>query len=232
MLKKLCVIPSCTAAQVSAELIEFLQNDGVLFAPTDTVFGIICQSTEKIQKIKNKPQGAQLQSLLSMPQVEKLVATDVLQNKIFKLLTTNLWPGGLSLIVKTKDKTSSCLRVPNDDFLLNLLTKIDKPLFASSLNPSGQTELWEEEAIIEFAKAAQEEIWLFFTPKPKNKASTLIEFTSKAQNSAQAYLKILRWGMVTQDNLMQFLLQNACTITAREPAPKTRTVASLRVLLV
>lgn len=51
------------------------------------------------------------------------------------------WPGPLTLIIPGRDGQSYGFRVPQDDFLSQVLSAVDFPLFSTSVNRDGEAPL-------------------------------------------------------------------------------------------
>jgi L-threonylcarbamoyladenylate synthase len=196
---------------VSATLLAHLRKGGVLFAPTDTVFGILCLEEKKICEIKKKTARTPLQLLATEKIAYKFLAQEVIENKVFLLLAKNFWPGALSLIAQTIMGKRECFRVPDNGFLLKILSLLDEPIFASSLNLHGEEELWTRDRIIKFAKSTMHAVWVLYKKQNLSQASTIIDFYSHGPNAAS--FKIFRIGCLNQDQLLKPLAQAGYQIT-------------------
>ena len=199
---------------ISPTLLDHLQTGGVLFAPTNTVFGIICLEKEKIREIKKKSPNAPLQLLATKHMAQKFLAQEVVENEVFALLTSNFWTGALSIIADTTAGKRECFRVPDYPVLLNLLTHLDKPLFASSLNVHGEEELWKRDKIKKFAIQTKQAIWVIYEKQMVSKASTVIDFYCSGKSTAS--FKILRAGCLSKTELCTPLLQAGYQILPNE----------------
>lgn len=137
-----------------------LKEGGVIIIPTETVYGIAADATnksavDKIFQIKQRDENKPLQILLH----DLELARDYVSfNEKSESLAKEYWPGPLTLIldekdgvnisknIHTKDKTLG-VRVPKHKILDQLFELIDLPLAATSANISG------EPAITDFQKA-------------------------------------------------------------------------------
>ena len=113
--------------------------------PTDTVYGLmvlgrVTKAREILNTIKNNPQDKPAQILCTEKQAEILAA-----NKTQLAQAQKYWPGALTAILtasKEGKKYSGIdtvgLRIPNSQFLLDLMESLISPLFATSANFHGQ----------------------------------------------------------------------------------------------
>jgi len=140
------VNPTPTSIQEAATT---LQNGGVVAFPTETVYGLGCDTFNEdgIQQVyelkgrpKNNPTIAHIHDVSIASQL-----TDG-WNEQCQLLADHFWPGPLTLVVP---KTSAvplaacggfetiAIRMPNHPIALSLLTAVGGPVSAPSANPSG-----------------------------------------------------------------------------------------------
>lgn len=136
------------------EIITALKNGAVLVLATDTVYGLVCdasnkEAVEKIFNIKKRDRSKPLPIFVrDIAMAMALAEINPEQEKALK----KRWPGKYTFILKSKcqnpkpkiygiNKDTIALRIPKYKFLNNLLEKIDKPLAQTSANISGQTSL-------------------------------------------------------------------------------------------
>jgi len=133
------------------EIVAALKNGAVLVLPTDTVYGLVCdatnkKATEKIFKIKKRPKSKPLPVFVKDIKMAKELAEITKDQE--KILNKK-WPGRYTFVLKRKkgeklygvDKNTIALRIPKYKFLNDLFKKIDKPLVQTSVNISGQPSL-------------------------------------------------------------------------------------------
>lgn len=176
------------------ELRSHLLSGGIIIAPTDTVFGILCLDGDKIIKLKKKPAGTPVQLLASLNTVLGMIPSQTKNNASFANLTQKFWPGQLSIITTATSGKKECFRVPAEPFLLRLLEEVEKPICASSLNLHGNKELWSEKEVREFAEKTSEDIFVIFEDRKTSNSSTIISF--EAQEDGGAKIEIIRQGEV------------------------------------
>lgn len=130
------------------ELINILMSGKIAIIPTDTTYGIVGDATndeavKKIFQVKRRDLSKAMPILVSDKEMLKRYVTNIstLETEIIDKYT----PGKLSILLPKNDIISKCvspnsyvaIRIPNNEFLKELLTKLDKPIVATSANISG-----------------------------------------------------------------------------------------------
>jgi len=172
------------------QAVEILKNDGLLIYPTETFFGLGCKiSSEKaITKIfKAKKRLLALPLPVIIADISQLASVTLLPDFIkedLDLLTQNLWPGPVSIILPARVTLSPLLtggtgriaiRQSSHPVAVELAKKTGEPLVSSSANVSGTAPVTQ---ISEMDKTFIENIGaiLDFPPAPSGGlASTIIE---------------------------------------------------------
>ena len=128
--------------------LKVLQNKQVLLYPTDTVWGIGCDATSKeavnaIFKIKQRSESKSLIILVDgiamLQQYIPLISKEVLSLlSSTKKPTTIIYnnPVGLAKNVVASDNTVA-IRIPQNEFCKQLISKFGKPIVSTSANVSG-----------------------------------------------------------------------------------------------
>jgi L-threonylcarbamoyladenylate synthase len=129
--------------------VEILKKDGIILYPTDTVWGIGCDATnrkavEKIYKLKKRAESKSMIILLNeVSSLHNFVETvpeninEVLGQ--FNKPTTVIYEGAKNLAknVIPTEKTVA-IRIANHDFCQQLIKEFGKPIVSTSANISGQ----------------------------------------------------------------------------------------------
>ena len=119
------------------DTIKRLRNGEVGIIPSDTIYGISSlvteEAMERIYEIKERPQSKKLIVLSDKNSLESLGL--IVPDEIL-----SLWPSPLTVILPTKDGDTLAVRVPDDKYLLTLLSETG-PLFSTSVNISGKPSL-------------------------------------------------------------------------------------------
>lgn len=149
MMKILKINPQKFKKEEVNLLISFLKRSKVIIFPTDTVYGLICDATnkkavEKIFKIKRRPKNKPLPIFVKDIKMAKKFARISKEQKNF---LKSVWPGKVTAVLKRKknkiklygaDSKTIALRIPNYKLVNILLKKLNKPLVGTSANISGK----------------------------------------------------------------------------------------------
>lgn len=183
----------------SKEIINIVKNGGVGIIPTDTIYGIIANATnkksvEKIYKIKNRDTHKPFIILISS--IKDLNIFQIALTKKEKLVLNKYWPGEISFILKCKSKKWSYLhrnmyslafRMPKNKDLVTFIKSVKSPLVAPSANNQGQNPATSiKKAIQYFGDKVDFYVDLGYL---KSKPSTI----AKLENSS---IDIIRQGAV------------------------------------
>ena len=133
------------------EAVKKILEGGIIFIPTDTVYGIAAnpyndKAIKKIFSIKKKSLNNSLVLLCSNYKMAKKYA---IFNKIADNLKKQFWPGPLTLILKKKSNlkiskkwvsknNSIGLRIPDHSIPKKIINKCNFPIFCTSANISGK----------------------------------------------------------------------------------------------
>lgn len=185
------------------KIINLLISGGILAFPTDTVFGLACIMDEKaIKKIydaKERDFNKSLPMMCSdLKMIEKYAHVDQKAKKIINKFT----PGALTVVLKKKDivedyitnnKDTIAIRVPDDEWILKLIDKLDQPLMVTSANISNQGSLLKYTDVYESMNGKIDGI--VCEDARGDKASTIIDLSSD--------LKLLREGPIDFKKIME-----------------------------
>lgn len=145
------------------ECVEILKEDKALIFPTETVFGIGIKATsesnyERLVEIKKRPPDKPFTLMCSdISQFENLVEINDATRKIIE----HFMPGAITLILKTKKEVPHFIdlgtgfvgvRIPDDEFVLKMISKVGAPLLVPSANKSGETPALNSKVACEYFK--------------------------------------------------------------------------------
>lgn len=120
------------------QLVRCIRGGGVAVSPCDTIYGIVGKAPETEHRIRTlKGRGEAKPFIVLEPTVDEVTRAAV-EGIPDSLLA--LWPGPLTLIVRTKDGTTG-YRVPSDPWLNGVLRQTG-PVYSTSVNFSGGPSLW------------------------------------------------------------------------------------------
>jgi len=121
--------------------LEVLSKGGLILYPTDTVWGIGCDATidsaiKKIFKLKQRSDSKALISIVSSYDQLKKV-TNINKEISFEEPTTVIYNNikGISNLAISEDGTAA-IRIVNDNFCQQLLSRFNKPIISTSANIS------------------------------------------------------------------------------------------------
>tara|TARA_Y100000389_G_scaffold134495_1_gene131977 strand:+ start:35 stop:589 length:555 start_codon:yes stop_codon:yes gene_type:complete len=128
--------------------VNVLKFEGTVLYPTDTIWGIGCDAlsdiaVEKIFKIKKREYSKSLICLASsFKMIQEYVSikdVDKLENLSNEEPTTFIFdnPSKISKYV-TGNINSIAFRVPNNDFCIDMISSLKRPIVSSSANISGE----------------------------------------------------------------------------------------------
>ena len=137
-------------------IIKILIGGGVLAFPTDTVFGLGCMMDEeamaRVYAVKGRSFTKPLPMMCSnLAMIEEYAVTDETSRRIVSRFT----PGALTIVFRKKEEVPDYvtngfptigIRIPDDPFILDLITSVGKPLMVTSANLSGEASLrcWKD----------------------------------------------------------------------------------------
>ncbi len=127
-------------------LVNILNNSGIAVIPTDTVYGLVGDATnenviKRVFIIKKRENSKPLLILISNFDMLKKYVKNISSLELG--IINKFWPGPLTIIfqnkknlsdVLTANKSEIAIRMPNDERLLDLINKLDKPIIATSAN--------------------------------------------------------------------------------------------------
>ena len=126
------------------KIVNILNSGGVVALPTDTVYGLVGlygneKAFNKIYEIKNRPSDKKL--ILFIDKIDRL--NDFCENidKDTNNYLNSIWPGNVSVILNCKNNDGICFRIPNNKLILDIIKTIDRPLYSTSANISGNKSI-------------------------------------------------------------------------------------------
>ena len=132
------------------EALKVLKNGGLVIVPSDTVYGVAVDATnenavKKLIEFKSRPPGKAISVFCgSIDRLMEYVDVSASQKNVIK----ELLPGSYTLVLASKHKVSSLLeaengtlgvRVPQSDFVNELVNAFGRPITATSANRAGQS---------------------------------------------------------------------------------------------
>lgn len=132
-----------------ADAASALRNGDIILYPTDTVWGLGCDATrdDAVQRIFDLKQRDDAKSLIILVCDEDMLARYVRQipPMAIQLLEVNdapmtiIYPEGVGLSPKVLAEDGSvAIRIPKNDFCVQMIRKFGKPVVSTSANISGE----------------------------------------------------------------------------------------------
>jgi L-threonylcarbamoyladenylate synthase len=141
--------PKALEVDIRGKIAKELKRGKVIVCPTDTVYGLIADATNKkavgkVFKIKKRPINKPISIFVKdIKMAKKLAKINRNQENFLK----SVWPGKVTVILKPKRKFPKGvgrpekeigLRIPDYKIINQLLSIIDRPLTGTSANISGK----------------------------------------------------------------------------------------------
>lgn len=147
------------------QVVDTLKEGGVVIVPTDSVYGIVCDSNnqkaiEKMSQLKHLDPSRALFALLCENIAQVAHYAWQLDNQVFKLIKKNT-PGPFTFILKSgralpkllqNRRSTIGVRIPNNKIVQAILQELGRPLLSTSLitdddiqqYPNDPTQIHEE----------------------------------------------------------------------------------------
>ena len=179
-----------------------LRRGDVIIYPTDTCYGLGARMTarralEKIVGIKHRRAEKAFLSLVSgLSMVKRFASVTAAHRRLAK----KFWPGSLTMIFNHRARGLSpqvCLdgsiafRASKNQFLRKLIRALGEPLISTSLNVSGQPNIYRQSEVLAFARRAWPvpDLIILAGDLPRRPTSTLVD-------PRVGKIKVLRQGKI------------------------------------
>jgi L-threonylcarbamoyladenylate synthase len=139
---------------------EIIKNGGIAIVPTETVYGFAVdafniEAQKTVYRIKGRNYKNPL--ILMISDIKNLMILVKISKKALEIVR-RFWPGQLTLIFPTTDmgkilsggRKDLGVRIPNNEFMLELLKEIDGPIFTTSVNISTEKSSKNIDEVLDF----------------------------------------------------------------------------------
>ena len=189
------------------EVIECLQAGGVAAFPTDTVYGLGViyddeKALERLKEAKGRPENKPIPLMISnLKQIESVA---VVTEKAKKLIQ-KFMPGAFTIILKKRENVPAYvtngfdtigIRMPDDDFILELMNRIGKPMLVTSANMSGMPTGTTFMEVIEQLEGRIDMVVKGMCGCKES--STIVDASTDA-------VKLIRKGPISEDEIMKIV---------------------------
>lgn len=186
-------------------IVDCLNNDGVLAVNTDTVMGLCIVSDskvafDKLMTAKNRPENKLFPVMVA--DVEMMESLAYVSERDRKIIDQYL-PGQLTIILNKKDDASLlldsntvALRIVEDAFLIEVVKKLQRPIFLTSANKSGEGTTKLAEEVVSIFESTIDGVLM--KDAHGYDASTIVDLT-------QDEIKVVRPGNISEDELKKSL---------------------------
>ena len=188
------------------EAASILKSGGLIAFPTETVFGFGVvfdneNSYKRLIDVKRRPPEKPFTLMCAdIEDVEKYALTDDRSQKLIK----RFMPGQFTIILDAKDVLPSyCvskenkvgIRIPNDEFVRDLIRKTGKPLLVPSANKSGEPPINNSDEIV---RQFENEIDGVIIGEANSKVPSTIVLVDKD-------IQVIREGLITKEGIFKAL---------------------------
>ena len=191
------------------QAVQLLRDGGVVAFPTDTVYGVGVdpsqpEAVRKLYRIKGRPEDKPIAILVgSIEDVARVAQTP---SRTFSRLADRFWPGGLTLIVETRELPPEItaggstvgVRMPDHPLTLELLRGFGGPIATTSANRSGENPATSAE---EVGAQLGDHVNLIV-----DGGDTITKVASTVLDLSVSPPKILRHGGISEELLMECLI--------------------------
>lgn len=190
-------------------IVAVLRNEGVVVYPTDTFYGLgaSCFSQKAIKtiyKIKQREANKPISVVISGLEMLFDIVSDVPLEALS--LAIQFWPGPLTMIFRAASYLPQILqgpagtigvRIPDNNWLRELIALADFPITATSANLAGEKEIADSAAALS-TFSGKVNLFVDGGKTPGKRASSIVDMTTEKP-------KLLRAGAIPAEELKKFL---------------------------
>ncbi len=197
--------PEAVTIEVAADIIL---DGGIVAIPTDTVYGLACDSTnpkavERLYAIKGRERSKAIPVLIDGMRTLARLVRDIPPD--VESMLKELWPGALTVVFPKPETMLSAvsqvatlgIRMPDSTIALSLISVVARPLAVTSANPSGMPPATTAPKVREYFGNKIDMIL--------DGGETKGEVTSTVLSVLEEPYKILREGVLSFETLKAYL---------------------------
>ncbi len=167
-------------------LAGMLARGAVAIIPCDTMYGIVGVAPDTEERIRQVKGRGETQPFLQLIARASWIAQ--LSDQPMPAALSKYWPGPLTIVFPARAGGTVALRLPDSPFLQRLMETVERPLYSTSVNRTGQSPLFDTARIKEEFEPDVDLI-LDAGDLPPGPPSTLVDITSRPY-------RVLRAGAV------------------------------------
>jgi L-threonylcarbamoyladenylate synthase len=141
-----------------SEAVKAVKSGKILVCPTDTVYGLVCdtankESMSRLFLIKQRPPNKPIPVFVKdIAMAEELAEISKKQKAFLK----KIWPGAVTVVFRSKkDGATIGMRMPQNEFILDIIGEIGRPLAETSANISGQPPTTKIKEVLKYFKGRE-----------------------------------------------------------------------------
>lgn len=142
-------------SEIITEVARLIKSGGIVVCPTDTVYGLICdptnrQAMERLFRIKQRPKSKPIPVFVSnMEMAKKLAEINQKQERFLR----RAWPGAVTVVLKSKNGGKTIgIRIPRHGLILEIIEKLGHPLAETSANISSEPSTTKIREVLKYFK--------------------------------------------------------------------------------
>lgn len=153
-----------------------LSSGGVAIVPCDTMYGIVGAVPESEGRIREAKGREEDKPFLQL--VPDAAWIGRVSDFVVPATLARYWPGPLTMVLPRRGEGTIGLRVPDSPFLRELIRGLNRPLYSTSVNRTGQPPLWRiAEIRAAFSKYA--DVIVNAGNLPPRSPSTIVDLASR-----------------------------------------------------
>ena len=200
--------------EILDEIVYVFKGGGLVVYPTETCYGagVLAndkKAVKKLLKYKKRPSGKAISIAVYN---QEMAERYVILNKTAKSVYEKFLPGPVTVISESKGNVikdiesefnTLGIRIPNYQFILELIEKLNTPITATSANSSGKKTPYTINDILENLSESQKgliDLVIDAGELPKNPPSTVVDTTRESmQVLREGNLKVAQNGILVNN---------------------------------
>ncbi|NBK21894.1 MAG: Sua5/YciO/YrdC/YwlC family protein [Spirochaetia bacterium] len=163
------------------KIVHLLQEDKVVVLPCDTIYGLCAKVGPALQALRTVKYRGETKPFIVLATLEQARHLCIIPEDV-----EQAWPCALTAILNNVDGSgTTAVRVPRDSFLQEVLVRLGKPIYSTSVNESGYHTITSITDII-FSFKDRVPAFVVGSEKQGTVPSTLIDCTTMSGHKSKA----------------------------------------------